>query len=698
MLDQFKTLSITGETPDPNPFSALPYELIREISIYLDKASLKAFRLAYPIPRVRDATSRLLFETAVLQLGSLEWTGYGANKRLSYLDSLADYGSGSAQFSKCKRLVLDTRYPFVVKSEYCLDLHESINTNGEVALDDYVLEQYKIPIPESEEAAFLELLRRFLSAAKDLQVIDFREESEYLNPIANAQYLGIKVSETDRNSHDGYHEMREAGRAITRCPGLKGFEFYSQAKVFRYDTSDPLRAALNDTNNLTVFKVDSNLGFTHTLKWSKLRKVKEFWVSVEGSATSREDLDELYNGFISAGTQLEVMSVEQYIRPTHDYLMRCEVPLTELEIWGVWTDEELGKLFWDEVVPRHAPALKRLKIENHSGLEHWMHSPENQEVWSWYDYSTNHAKATLPKCTKLENLTISFCEGRTSWITEMVENLVASCPNLHTINMAFFMDHPVTAGLLATLPALEVWRSQKKIFDGRSLLIQYEDADKGAFCFPKFSAKGTVPPLWFDRLVQRWKLCSGRVPEDSNKDEAVYSFERLEDLYLADAKYIRQRASPSLPTFTEPRVNLTKSFDNRFGQKNDCFAHRTDFENQCYVTVPPQAIQNDASEWLRYCCTNGVTGQDGNVFEFDKNCGWQCLTNRAVEVGSWWQNCVWDEKFSPLNGYNHNLTGYEKPTCVKNDTFVVNAAEKAAGSISGKGLILLALVLPMIFV
>ncbi|KAF3929917.1 hypothetical protein AA313_de0202998 [Arthrobotrys entomopaga] len=348
----------------------------------------------------------------------------------------------------------------------------------------------------------------------------------------------MKVSSTTRDAHHGLHEMREAGKVVSRCPGLKGFEFYSQAAVFSYETSESLRSELNKTDDLEVFKIDSNLGFTHDMDWSKLGKVKELWASVEGSVTHKEDLEELYAGFMDAGTSLNILSIERYTEPTHEYLQNCKNTLQAIEIWGSWNNVELADAFWDEVIPKHASTLKRLSIQNQTGLDPWMHTAANKAAWSWYDYTTCKAKSALIKCKALEEVTIACCEGRTCWITEMVESLVAACPKLHTIDITFFFDPPSNAGLLSTLPALESWASSSQIFNGRSLLIQYQDVSKGSFCFPKKTAKGTIPPLWFDCLVQSWKLISERTVENP---ETLYRFVRLDDEYRCTDKFTKAK-------------------------------------------------------------------------------------------------------------------------------------------------------------
>ncbi|RVD85524.1 uncharacterized protein DFL_003845 [Arthrobotrys flagrans] len=570
--------------PELNPLAALPYELIREISLNLDKASLKALRLAYPRPKLRAVTAKLLFQTIELRLGTLEWSFAGAKSRLSYLDNLptVDIESTGHPLTACKKLLIDTRYPWVVTPEGCIRANQ---VPRDRIPHDAWLEQRRtfddlmVLIPEGQRTEFLELVSGVLAAAENLRIVEWRTTSslpiqvhqgissllckpidnrgftldvaisvstfpdkcEYLDALSNAQYMAIKVvgSGPHRGDHHGLEEMREAGEVVKRCPDIKGFEFYSQAPVFAYATSDALRDALRDLDGLEVFKVDSNLGFTHQMDWTSLKDVKDLWISVEGSVTHNEDLEELYNGLKTVGTRLDRLSVETYIRPTHSYLLQHCNPLTELEIWGYWygINQNLVHPFWDEVIPRHAPTLKKLKVQNHAQFEN--------NSWSWLKKSDNKAKAALPKCKELEELTIGFCEGTitsTSWVTEMVEDLVPACPRLADIHMTFELgDSDLLAKHVeSTLVSLDAWESTNKVFNGRSLRLSHEDISKGVVCFPKQSKPGTIPPLWYESLLQSWELSRGvSKADDETAGQTVYRFERLDDVYLSNERLIQ---------------------------------------------------------------------------------------------------------------------------------------------------------------
>ncbi|KAF3229038.1 hypothetical protein TWF191_002147 [Orbilia oligospora] len=548
-----------------NPLAALPYELIREICLNLDKSSLKSLRLAYPQPKLRAATAKLLFQTIELRLGTLEWSLAGAKSRLSHLDG---FSSGKESFDNplalCKKLLIDTRYPWVVTPEGCIKANQV--PHDRVPHDAW-LEQRRmfddlmVLIPEKQRTEFVDLVRGVLAATRNLRTVEWRTTSslpiqvhqgissllckpidtrgflldvaisvstfsdkcEYLDALSNVQYVAIKVvgSGPHRGDHHGLEEMREAGEVVKRCPDIKGFEFYSQAPVFAYATSDALRDALRDLDGLEVFKVDSNLGFTHEMDWTSLKDVKDLWVSVEGSVTHNEDLEELYDGLKTVGTRLNKLSVESYIRPTHDYLLQHCSPLTELEIWGYWygINQDLVHAFWDEIIPRHAPTLRKLKVQNHAQSEN--------KSWSWLNKSDNRAKASLPKCKELEELTIGFCEGTltsTSWVTEMVEDLVPACPRLSDIHMTFELgdSNLLAQHVKSTLASLDAWSSTSKIFNGRSLRLSHEDISKGVVCFPKQSKPDTIPPLWYESLLQSWELSRAiSQADDGTADQTV---------------------------------------------------------------------------------------------------------------------------------------------------------------------------------
>ncbi|KAK6348103.1 hypothetical protein TWF718_005918 [Orbilia javanica] len=569
--------------PGLNPLAALPYELIREISVNLDKASLKSLRLAYPQPKLRAATANLLFQTIELRLGTLEWSFAGAKSRLSYLNSLsaADKQSPDHPLAVCRKLLIDTRYPWVVTPEGCIKANEISHDRAPHNAwfeRRRILEDFMVLIPERQRADFVELVGGVLATVKNLRTVEWRTTSnlpiqahqgissllckpidtrrfaldvaiavstfpdkcEYLDALSNVQYVAIKVvgSGPHRGDHHGLEEMREAGEVIKRCPDIKGFEFYSQAPVFAYATSDALRGALRDLDGLEVFKVDSNLGFTHGMDWTSLKDLKDLWISVEGSVTHNEDLEELYDGLKGVGTRLNKLSVESYIRPTHNYLLQHCSPLTELEIWGYWygVSQDLVNAFWDEVIPRHALTLRKLKVQNYAS--------ENKG-WSWLNTSDNKAKAMLPKCKNLEQLTIGFCEGTvtsTSWVTEMVEDLVPVCPRLADINMSFELGDSdlLSRRVESTLNSLGAWKSTSRAFDGRSLRINHEDISRGVICFPRQMKPGTIPPLWYEGLLQSWEL-SRRVQRagDGAAGQTLYTFERLDDVYLSNERLVQ---------------------------------------------------------------------------------------------------------------------------------------------------------------
>ncbi|KAF3912772.1 hypothetical protein ABW20_dc0106862 [Dactylellina cionopaga] len=274
------------------------------------------------------------------------------------------------------------------------------------------------------------------------------------------------------------------------------------------------------------------------MNWKKLSKVKKIWVSVEGSVTSTEDLEELYDGLVGAGSQLESLSVEQYISATHKYLLNCTGLLTELELWGFWENVELGCAFWDEVIPRHAPSLKTLRVHNRSMGNAGRYSEENEGAWSWSSNPSNKAKLALSKCKLLESIAISFCIEKENYLTEMVESLVASSVNLHTVNLVFRKTMPKEE-IRQTLEKLEKWTSTDKLFDGRALTLIYEDTTRGQFCFPKKIAKGMVPLVWFDILLQSWKLERFTKPDSSDPQHPEYKFARLNDLYLSDDRLVQ---------------------------------------------------------------------------------------------------------------------------------------------------------------
>ncbi|KAF3910723.1 hypothetical protein ABW21_db0208767 [Orbilia brochopaga] len=537
--------------------TALPFELLGEIACNLDKTSLKALRLACPTPKVSAVTRPLLFRSIVLRLGTLEWTLNWSKSRFDCLGGLQDEATSQPSiFAECRKLSIDTRYPFVVTADKAIDRRDAVDRLGIQAFDDDLIDPLRVCIPEIEQDALLALLRKVHSSAKGLRTIEWRTTddaplelhnricallfdadaakrytldvaitatpnagSPYLDKLENINFLAIKIAARRRSEFNPVAEFRDVGAVVKRCPDLKGFEFYSKAAVFTYETSEPLRAPLNNIPgpSLEVFKADSNLGFTHGLNWSKLRNVKQIWISGDSSITYVQDLIELFHGLDRVGANLDRLSLENYNDPIHNYLLDGRSALTDLELWGFWKTEKLGEAFWEKVIPHHAPTLRRLKIHNLS----------NPRIWSWLDYRDNLAKKNIRKCTRLEELTISFCDGHKCFLPELIEDLVPVCPNLHTVNLVYNLYTP-KGGIEATTQALKAWMStNNSIFDGRALTLRYEDPYKGCMCFARQSPEDEIPDLWFDRLVQTWQLV---------RNDGIWRFDRQNDLYVTDDK------------------------------------------------------------------------------------------------------------------------------------------------------------------
>ncbi|KAJ6257371.1 hypothetical protein Dda_8260 [Drechslerella dactyloides] len=540
-----------------NRLTALPFELLVEVATNLDKASLKALRIACPTSKISAVTRPLLFRTIVLRLGTLEWTLNWATSRFPYLETLQDEASSSTSiFAECRKLFIDTRYPFAVTADRSIARRDEVDRLGIQAFDDDLIDPLRIDIEEVEQGAFLKLLRAVHSAAKGLRTVEWRTTDDapfdmhkgicellfnpdaaknytldvaitvtpsdgppYLEKLSNINFLAIKIAARRRSEFNPSGEFQTAGAVVKRCPNLRGFEFYSKAAVFTYETSEPLRAPLNNIAEptLEIFKADSNLGFTHGLKWNKLRNVKQLWISGDSSITYVQDLTELFNGFDSVGASLDRLSIENYNEPIHNYLVRGNSTLADLELWGFWKNERLGVRFWEEVIPHHAPTLRRLKIHNLS----------NPRIWSWLNYQDNLAKKNLRKCIHLEDLTISFCDGHKCFLPDLIEDLVPVCPRLHTISLVYNLYTP-KGGIEATTLALNSWSStDSSIFDGRAITLRYEDPYKGCMCFGRKSPDDEIPDLWFDRLVQTWRLV---------RSDGVYTFDRQNDIYLTDDK------------------------------------------------------------------------------------------------------------------------------------------------------------------
>ncbi|KAF3906960.1 hypothetical protein AA313_de0209946 [Arthrobotrys entomopaga] len=585
----------------PNLFAKLPIELLHEICLDLDIASLKSLKLASTDLKTHAAANTILFETLTLRLGTLEWSRVGAESRLPYINYLTTANghdkldsNAIAPLSECmdlgffpfvKTLVIDTRFPFVVTSEKCFERHQAIE-----GFDSYILEYednvapYEELITQSEQAALLKILGKVLAFSKNLHVVRWRGSDsipldihremclilcsplqerrfeldisftirtdkmdktyyQYLTAISCAQHLSLMICKTDidscRESILTPEDLHELATLVERTQSLKTFEFFNENLVFSaYIDIDPLLKvmdggeigeALAKFETLEAIAGNINIGISNRFDLTKTRKLKRIGSTYKygGCYFFHGNSPGLYDSLHAAGIILDTFSVGTYCG-AKAYLLKHEPVLTDLELGFIREppDTNDGLEIWGEIVPRFAKTLKHLK------------------VWSWFTYEHapeliwlpgGTAQTALRECRRLEDLAICSVFADECFTTEMLEDVLTFCPKLGRIEIKISMEDS-EMNLESTFDKIAGWESDNTSFAGKSILLTYKDRE-GMNCLPKKLAEGYIPPLWYDYLLQSYRL---EEHQDPDSDRTTFRLERQNDVFLLDDNLIRQ--------------------------------------------------------------------------------------------------------------------------------------------------------------
>ncbi|EPS35546.1 hypothetical protein H072_11109 [Dactylellina haptotyla CBS 200.50] len=559
------------------PLSRLPFEILSEISARLDKKSLKSFRLACVDPAVSAATGAPLFDTVALRLGTLDWSLGRAKSqpldlidlncanavKILVIDTRHPYVVHEELCDKRYRRFMDKNYEF---------------RNQMDPSDERI---YESKIPEWEFEAFLELVESFVEAAENLQTIHWRTSREvteefhtqmasllcgwaavtgcrlgitlslresrsmatgvelYLQNLSNLHHFYI---ESSNGEEDGIYFPKGFDRVlidvITRSPNLKSFGLdYSLYWLTDERHGYQLHGALDTFSGMEQraneypfesLKLKAHWNIIEGTNWGAMRNLKSLnskWCIGNGfreNDLTHSHLDKVYaSGHMS---RLDRFVTNVYTLSTHRFLQRPDLSLTELRLTLNNIDIEnsrLAKQFWQEAFPKCALTLLRFKVHNVPrpipGVI--IGNITSMHAWNWLDERDNDAKIALRYGSKIQELSIAFCRGTDSFITELIEDLVYEGSSLRVLNMVFEIGKDLGERLDVTEAKLESWRSTDEVFHGRSFVIRYKRrlVEKRSIAwvrkwrqFPARAAEGFEPLVWFDYILQSWKLSSDK--------------------------------------------------------------------------------------------------------------------------------------------------------------------------------------------
>ncbi|KAK6330468.1 hypothetical protein TWF696_003359 [Orbilia brochopaga] len=546
-----------------HPFGKLPFELVREICLDLDKRSVKALRQAYPAAAVPAAAGAVLFETIALRLSARCWS----LAAFEQAQLPRDYRLRMLRY--VRTLVVDTRYIYIdtdplaaPEQSGCAALHASRLEKAAVARED-------MKVSAAEYNAFFRVLSRTLAGAEHVRRVKWRTShicpsdlrwriscllgrpanytfsfsletykltdfGDYFSSLSYLHYLDIRRgAPSDDHLNISQSDITAIAGTVRRSPALRGFGLYFDTDYvdyhsgfrehWRHDRLRPLLSALElRGDTLEWLKGSIGWGLIRTLDWSKMTALKNLdalWSCVCFRGLEEpETASKLYGGLTAAGVHLRRFTTNAYRPSTHEYLLQHALNggaamLTEIFIDNGFHGPDallIPKRFWTEVVPLYANTLRRLSIAH-----------GNRTPWCWRGPEENYAKDALLKCRRLEELAIGFCDKRVCYLGDMIEQLVRACPRLRLIDMIFSYT---VLDLLRTMDVLAVWSSMDRVYANRRLDLCYQHRSCSFYKFPVKHAGDADPPMSFDYLVQRWRL---RLSEDGD-----YRFERQEDEYF----------------------------------------------------------------------------------------------------------------------------------------------------------------------
>ncbi|KAK6522393.1 hypothetical protein TWF281_002955 [Arthrobotrys megalospora] len=525
-----------------HPITALPFELVQDISSYLEKSELRSFRLAVPNAIVSAATAPILFHTITLRLGNRVNSHEKLISQSKYVSNLSILASQTADefpwdntsdgiFRYTRKLVVDTRYPFVVNDDTLQKLRKmgkeyKFRPSGDP-------KEHEETVKQIEAELFLDTLEDMLQIIRwrlqDINVAytfrSLRMVGTFLHPVSGCDNLDLRF--------DGWQscrltefEMEPVVEAVGRCPGLRGFGINTRSHPVTDSGSEKIRDAISKVEDLerldlrsSKIKLPDPLPSFKAGKLKTLRLIQRDYCYGLGPTTER-----ILTEVTTARNRLETLTLTGYTWSVEP-ILKQQMAITDLEIWAKSGSGMAYKSqgFWEEVIPVLADKLRRLRVYYLS-----------EGGWSWYDYEDNMAKVALRKCGNLEEVMVSCGQDKASknCILEMMEDLMVHCPKLGKMNVKFCVIDQVLnmqEKLDSTEKLLDGWSSTgdlSRVLFGRDFEVVYNNKPHMGETFGLKNADGLTQPLAWDRYIQRWKLA--RVMRDG---QSLYRLQRMADEY-----------------------------------------------------------------------------------------------------------------------------------------------------------------------
>ncbi|KAK6508991.1 hypothetical protein TWF481_003757 [Arthrobotrys musiformis] len=484
--------------------AALPFELLTEISSYLDKRSLKSLRLASPGTSVSDAAFPPLFSSFSLRFRHPEFSHEKINRIVLACDSLEagdthvniDGRNIPNPLGAVKSLVVDTSRPFIgtdVDDQfYYPDPLEMEPNSGSAETKGQRLDTLLSPHKRSRDPRdyyiFHNGLERVLSTVRSLKSVRW-QASNYFGPLSHqetakllcqhAVYGGYaldvtvafdnleraswaaQVGQNDAEDHLGcFSEIRSLSLRMPKHHEIAGRN---------------LTGSLNQLASRCTSSNIPNLERPELEYWSLPDSPTpiQMWgpsdpplETLELVAPNLENVvDERWNKLKSGTTLTIATDIWRYSSYSYpgDYIFSF---LEESKIWV----KRLKFDSYSSEIPRYLTAKgtsfltdiqldlreQRLTVgvESGMGTRFWrdvvpMHAATLKSIrilvnwqgdWCYNGDPEDPAKLAIQQCKRLEELRISFIDSGKNHIADLVDCVLESCPKFYLLEMHFSDD------------------------------------------------------------------------------------------------------------------------------------------------------------------------------------------------------------------------------------------------------------------
>ncbi|KAK6335367.1 hypothetical protein TWF696_002146 [Orbilia brochopaga] len=557
-----------------------PFELVREVALYLDRPSLKALRLAFVDKVISTVTAHILFDTIAFRLGVENSDFVAWKKRLSTAQSLmcmernprVDPSPDGSEFQSffwdhTRTLVLDTRYPILVS--------DKIREIDELSWDgDFITRTGKNDQPGvsfmgmKAVEMYYRFLRRVLQTANHLCTIRWLTSSELPSKLhamvakllcaeVKPRKISLEVTMILKNSsrlrfysdelsnltrlsvrfmdHSGMDVMRLRdsdclASIIGRSKGLDHFMLDLQKCRGMIGWWAPISKALKAVEKLQSFEFYSRITPTPILAPEMVKRLKRLVLNKQGGSfpVPEEIWSEL---------QLESFGTCAYSPLVQRMLTSSGQNLKELEIWGLERGPFIDNLavdFWTKVVGKHSSTLKRLAVH--------VDELDFDSDWCWAEEGWNPAFWAIARCRQLEELKLGMLP--TERLSDLVETVVEPCPNLRLITFDY-IGYQIVRPAQEMYTELCLFMSERPVYKNRELDLVFEnrvgpgsisskDWDQRLcrnFILPDFPDP-YAPPKWHDTLFKIWRL--SEMDSRTGTKEKLFVFDRLDTVYALD--------------------------------------------------------------------------------------------------------------------------------------------------------------------